>query len=100
MPHFILLGRDRPGCSGLRARLREEHLAGLRKLSDAGRLVVAGPMRDGQTSVGSAVVFEAPSLEAAKTLMAADPYLRENLFEHVTIEPFLVVFPEGKTIQA
>lgn len=95
MPHFVLTGVDRPGALETRMRVREEHLKGLQALYDAGRLVVAGPIRDAsERPKGSVVIFEAESIEAARMLMAKDPYVREGVFESWTVDPYLVVFPK------
>ncbi len=96
MPHFVLIGRDRPGALDERLKNREEHLKGLSALDGAGKLVVAGPIRNGEDKpVGSVVIFEAESLEAARALMARDPYVRENVFASWTVEPYGVTFPKS-----
>ena len=94
MPHFVLIGRDRPDGLELRLKNREEHLKGLSALQAAGRLVAAGPIRDGEDKPrGSVVIFAAENLEAARALMSKDPYVRENVFASWTVEPYLVVYP-------
>ncbi len=97
MPHYILIGRDRAGALDTRLRVREEHLKGLQALQDAGKLVVAGPIRNAEDKpAGTVAIFESDNLENAKTLMSRDPYIREGVFETWTVEPYLVVFPKGK----
>lgn len=94
MPHFILIGRDCPDALERRLKARDEHLAGLRELENAGKLVVAGPIRNGGKPVGTVAIFESDSLETARALMERDPYVREGVFESWSVEPYLVVLPK------
>ena len=56
----------------------------------APRVKIGGPMLadDGQTPVGSMLVVEAETLEAAKTLFAADPYALAGLWQSTSVRPF------------
>jgi uncharacterized protein len=62
--------------SDLRAAHREDHLAYLNKLSDAGSVVAAGPYED---LTGGMIVFQAGDRAGAEALMAGDPYTRANV---------------------
>ena len=81
MPLFALIGRDGPRGAELRGLHRDAHLARLRELDRAGRLVFAGPLRtpDGRPC-GSLVIFEAEDLAAARSTAEADPYVTEGVF--------------------
>jgi uncharacterized protein YciI len=86
---FALICTDKPGSLALRMENRPEHVAYLKSLGDA--LVFAGPFlqEDGKTMCGSLVVVEAPSMEAARTIAAGDPFAKIGLFESVEIRPWL-----------
>lgn len=81
MPLFALVGRDGPRGAELRRLHRGGHLARLRELADAGRLLFAGPLctPDG-SPCGSLVIFEADDLAAARAVAEGDPYVTEGVF--------------------
>lgn len=91
---YVLIGRD--GADGLAKRKlhREAHLANLKPLADAGRVVYAGPFLDeADQPCGSIVVFEAASLEAARRFAATDPYVVEGVFASHEVLASKQVFP-------
>ena len=86
--HFIAVCRDKPGNLPVRLANRDAHVAWLRGLGTTIR--IAGPILDetGAEMRGSLLVVEAESLEAARTLLDADPYRAAGLFDSVTVEPW------------
>ena len=95
MPLFALIGRDGPRGAELRKLHREAHLAGIESLDRAGRIRHAGPLlAEGGHPVGSVVVFEADSLDAARALAAGDPYVVEGVFESYEVRETRAVFPK------
>jgi uncharacterized protein YciI len=86
---FALICTDKPGSLAIRMENRPEHVAYLKSLGDA--LIFAGPFlqEDGKTMCGSLVVIEAPSIDAARTIAASDPFAKIGLFESVEIRPWL-----------
>jgi len=88
---YALISTDKPGRLADRKANRAQHLAYLRGLGES--LVFAGPFTepDGQTMNGSLIVIEAPSLEAAREIAAADPFAKLGIFGHVDIRPWLWV---------
>ncbi|MBM4242457.1 MAG: YciI family protein [Deltaproteobacteria bacterium] len=97
MPLFVILGHDGPDALAKRPVVRPRHLDHLRPLSEAGRVVVAGPLfgDDGKTPRGSLIVLEAPSLDEARALAARDPYVVDGVFARHEVMPFARVFPES-----
>jgi uncharacterized protein len=96
---YAILGRDRPDSLERRRAARPEHLARLRALSEAGRLVLAGPLPaidapdPGPAGfTGSLIVAEFASLADAERWVAEDPY-SVNVFRDVEVRPFLRVAP-------
>jgi uncharacterized protein YciI len=94
MPVFAMIGWDVPDSGALRQRHRPAHLANLEGLVAAGRVRHAGPLLDaGGTPRGSLVLFEAESLEAARRLAAADPYVTGGVFARHEVHETRRVLP-------
>jgi uncharacterized protein YciI len=94
MPVYALIGHDGPEGPTLRKLHRPAHLAGLEPLAAAGHVRHAGPLLDAQgRPIGSLVVFESESLDAARAVAARDPYVVEGVFERYEIHETKVVFP-------
>lgn len=96
---YLIYAQDVPGTLEERLAVRPAHLARLQALRDEGRLVVAGPNPaidsndPGQAGfTGSTVIAEFPSLEAAKSWAAQDPYVDAGVYSEVTVKPFKQVF--------
>lgn len=87
---FVIIGHDGPGGQEGRKLHRAEHLKRLEALEREGKLVLAGPFTDRS---GSLIVIEAESREEVEAFMEGDPYVREGVFSHYEVRPFLKVFP-------
>jgi uncharacterized protein YciI len=84
---FALVAHDRPNSVARRMELRPEHLKHLEALGDT--LVLAGPfLADNGDMVGSIVVIEAETLDAAREIFARDPFMIGHLFDNITIKPW------------
>ena len=84
---FALVALDRPNSVERRMAIRPEHLKHLDALGE--QLVLAGPfLNDKEEGVGSIVIIEADTLEEAREMFNRDPFVRENLFDQVTIKPW------------
>jgi len=97
---YAIISEDVKDSLSKRAGARDAHLARLRALAADGRVLIAGPhpavdMEDpGEAGfTGSLVVLDFPSLEAAKTWAAADPYVEAGVYAKVTVKPFKLVLP-------
>ena len=86
---------DKPGSLEVRLGNRPAHVAYLE--SQGEKLITAGPLLsdDGQTPLGSLLVFEAASRAEAEAFAAGDPYALAGLFESVAIRPWRRVFPKA-----
>ncbi|WP_201617487.1 YciI family protein [Psychrobacter urativorans] len=103
MPLFAIIGHDVAHSSAQRKITRAEHLARLQVLDSEKRLLIAGPtpIEHGQGAMtdaviemsGSIVIANFKSLEAAQAWASAEPYLRDGVYSHVDIKPFIHVLP-------
>jgi len=77
---------DNPEASEARAASIDAHRAYL-KSADALRL--AGPMQDENgNGIGSILIVEAETVEAARAFVADDPFARAGVFSQVNYKPF------------
>ena len=84
---FALVALDRTNSVERRMAIRPEHLKHLDALGD--KLILAGPfLNEKEEGVGSIVVIEAASLDEAREMFNRDPFVRENLFDQITIKPW------------
>jgi acetyl esterase len=68
-----------PGSTPENEKLQEAHMAGIRKMADAGKLTVAGPFSDDGDLRGM-YIFHNTTIEEARTLVAADPVVKAGRF--------------------
>lgn len=97
---YAINATDVPDSLPLRQSVREQHIARLHELREAGRLILAGPCpaiesnepgEDGFT--GSLIVAEFDSLADAKAWANADPYVEAGVYAEVSVKPFKKVLP-------
>lgn len=87
MPLYSMIAKDKDPSSGHRQQVRPVHLVHLENLGD--KLIIAGPLQnDDGAPIGSLVVIEADSLEAAKALYARDPFVTEGVFGSYEVARF------------
>jgi uncharacterized protein len=85
--HFVALCLDKPNSLATRLENRAAHLAFLKERPEA--LKLAGPFLDAAGEpCGSMLVLDCADEEAARTLLAGDPYARAGLFASVELRPF------------
>ncbi len=97
---YAILSDDVTNSSPIRASARQPHLARLKALQEAGRLILAGP-HPAIDSVdpgiagftGSLVIAEFDSLDEATTWANADPYMEAGVYSKVVVKPFKHVLP-------
>jgi uncharacterized protein YciI len=97
---YAIIAEDVEGSLSERLRTRPAHVARLRELVDAGRLLLAGPHPaiDSEDPgpagfTGSLVVAEFPSQEDAESWAMSDPYLAAGVYAKVVVKPFKKVLP-------
>ena len=97
---YMILGEDVPNSMEKRAAARPAHLARVQEIVDSGRMVLAGPLPNIDSSDpgpagmgGSLIVAEFESLEAAAAWIEGDPYVTQGVFARVSVKPFKQTFP-------
>lgn len=97
--YYAIISEDIDDSLSRRQSVRPAHLQRLQELSDAGRLLLAGPHpaidsnEPGEAGFsGSLVVAEFESLEQAQTWADADPYVAAGVYARVSVKPFKKVF--------
>jgi uncharacterized protein len=68
--------------------IRPLHRAYAQGLRDQGKLVIAGPFRDG---AGALMVYEAESQQDAEALAANDPFFKGGIWTKYEIHPWEIV---------
>lgn len=91
MPYYVFRGTDAAGSGELRARLREEHRAYIRRDAADCRTVLGGPLLSEPDSrmIATLLVFEAENRAAVERFVAGDPYARAGLFASVSVDLWL-----------
>ncbi len=86
---FAITSLDKPNSMELRMATREKHLAYGKDNAEGGQLRLGGPFLDANGNmIGSFIILEAASLEAAERWAANDPYMKAGLFDSVVVRPW------------
>jgi uncharacterized protein len=90
---FMVLCKDKPGHLQIRLDNRAAHLEYIRSFGD--KLIMGGPLLsdDGQSMIGSMLVFDAADRAEMDAFLAGDPYGKAGLFESVTVHRYKKVVP-------
>jgi hypothetical protein len=89
MSRYVLWGTYCDNALEKRTPYRDEHLARLQQLKDAGTLVTLGPT-EGSTHVFG--IFEADSLEQVEQLVKSDIYWLQGIWTAVAVYPWIQAF--------
>lgn len=92
MPLFAIRCLDDEGSAELRQRHLAAHLAHVE--ARISQYAVAGPLRQGEETVGSLLVMEAGDTAEARARIEADPYFAAGVWRDIAIEEFLAVAGE------
>ena len=97
---YAIISQDIPDSLEKRQSVRTAHLQRLQDLTDAGRLLIAGPHPAIDSDdpgaagfTGSLVVAEFSSLEEAQAWADQDPYIDAGVYQQVIVKPFKKVLP-------
>ncbi len=90
--YYAIFATDRPDSTDLRLQTRPQHRVYLRDMTAHPEVSVihGGPTlaEDGETMNGSMLIVEVPSLAAAETFAAGDPYRQAELFAACEVRPW------------
>lgn len=77
---FLKAGSNRSQDSTAAAELQRAHLANIRRLAEAGRLVLAGPFLD-DGEIRGIYIFDVKTVKEARALTATDPAIQAGSLE-------------------
>jgi uncharacterized protein YciI len=77
---FLKAGPNRSQDSTTAAQLQRAHLDNIKRMAEAGQLVLAGPFLD-DGEIRGIYVFDVKSVEEARTLTATDPAIKAGRLE-------------------
>ena len=97
---YSIVATDAVGTLDLRISTRPKHVERLKELTQAGRLILAGPnpaidaTDPGDAGfTGSIIIAEFDSLVDAILWANDDPYIEAGVYNHVDVKPFNRVLP-------
>ena len=90
---YILICKDKKDSEGLRKEVRPDHLLYLEDFD----IKLAGPIlsEDQTIMIGSLILLDCETREAAEAFASKDPYKSAGLFESVEISPFRQTIPSA-----
>ena len=93
MPTYLTVRRVRGPAWNRGLTMREqplwrEHAAFMNALAAEGLIVLGGPLGGGEETL---LIFDAPSEEAVRARLAADPWTTAGLLEIARIEPWTIL---------
>jgi uncharacterized protein YciI len=80
---------DGEASAGLRAATLAAHLAHVE--AHIGDYAVAGPLKEGERTIGSLLVIKARDAAEARARLEADPYFAAGVWARITCEEFRAV---------
>jgi hypothetical protein len=89
MTLFAFMCRDGENGASLRERLLADHLAYIETVMD--KIAVAGPLKDGETTVGSLLIIKAEDEAEARATFEGDPYFAAGVWHSIRVDHFLGV---------
>ena len=88
---FLVIGKDYNDGLPRRMEHRSAHLENLRKLKEAGKIVVAAGLLDDEKMLnGSATLFTVATQAEVEELLKTEPYILGNVWESIEIIPCLI----------
>ena len=95
---YIITAYDGTGMLEKRMEVRPQHLENMERVKE--HVVCAGGLLDEVGKMkGSALVMEFPGREELDAYLDSEPYIREHVWEKVTVESMNVVILDGKKVR-
>ena len=97
MMQFVITAYDGEGMLAKRMEVRPLHLEGMERLKD--HLVCAGGLLDDAGNLkGSVLVMEFPNREELDEYLTNEIYVKEHVWERITVERMNVVYAHGERV--
>jgi hypothetical protein len=97
MIQFVITAYDGEGMLEKRMEVRHRHLEGMERLKK--HLVCAGGLLDDEGKLkGSVLVMEFQSREELDEYLANEIYVKEHVWEKITVERMNVVYAHGERV--
>ena len=94
---FVITAYDGAGMLAKRMELRPLHLEGMERLKK--HLIAAGGMLDDEGKLkGSVLIMEFQSREEVDDYLANEIYVKEQVWEKITVERMNVVYAHGERV--
>ena len=91
---FLIKAYDGPNMLEKRMEVRPRHLEGMSRLSE--HIICAGGLLDEEGKMkGSALIMDFGSRGELDAYLAAEPYVLENVWQKIEVEPMNVVIANG-----
>ena len=91
---FLIKAYDGSNMLEKRMEVRPRHLEGMSKLSE--HIICAGGLLDDEGKMkGSALIMDFASRSELEAYLAAEPYVLENVWRKIEVEPMNVVIANG-----
>ena len=94
---FVITAYDGEGMLDKRMEVRPLHLEGMERLKE--HLIAAGGLLDDEGKLkGSALIMEFKNREEFEEYLSNEIYVKEHVWERITIERMNVVYAQGKKV--
>ena len=94
---FVITAYDGAGMLAKRMEVRPLHLEGMERLKK--HLIAAGGMLDDEGKLkGSVLIMEFQSREEVDDYLANEIYVKEQVWEKITVEQMNVVYAHGERV--
>ena len=94
---FIIKAYDGEGMLDKRMEVRPRHLEGMAKLGP--QVICAGGLLDDEGKMkGSVLILDFSCREDLDAYLASEPYIQENVWQKIEVEPMNVVLLNGEKV--
>ncbi len=94
---FVITAYDGAGMLEKRMEVRQLHLEGMERLKD--HIVAAGGLLDDEGKLkGSVLIMEFQNREELDLYLSGEIYVKEHVWERITVERMNVVYAHGERV--
>ena len=91
MPQYVVTAHDGtdPDAMARRMAARPAHLANVKPMVEAGRIIAGGALlNDAGDMIGSVSIVDFPDRAALDQWLATDPYVTGKVWQQIDVKPF------------